>query len=104
MAARPPAGFRERLVAAIDAGLPLSEAATHFRVSIRTIYRWLARHRHRERLANPVRPAPQTGAGAGPRLARAGAGAARCHAAGACRAAGNGDGGPAEPLAPEPAG
>jgi len=50
MAARPSADFRERLVTAIDAGLSLSEAATHFRVSVRTIYRWLARHRRGESL------------------------------------------------------
>ena len=50
MARRPSADFRERLVTAIDAGLPPSEAATHFRVSIRTIYRWLARHRRGESL------------------------------------------------------
>jgi transposase len=55
MARHPSADFRERLVAAIDAGLPLSEAATHFRVSIRTIYRWLARHRHGESLADRFR-------------------------------------------------
>ena len=45
MARRPTADFRERLVAAIDAGLPRREAAQHFRVSRRTIDRWLARHR-----------------------------------------------------------
>lgn len=50
MARRPTADFRERLVTAIDAGLSPSEAATHFRVSIRTIYRWLARHRRGESL------------------------------------------------------
>ena len=50
MARRPSADFRERLVTAIDAGLPPSEAATHFRVSIRTISRWLARHRRGESL------------------------------------------------------
>ena len=36
---------------AIAAGLPPGEAATHFRVSIRTSYRWLARHRQGESLA-----------------------------------------------------
>ena len=50
MARRPSADFRERLVTAIDAGLPPSEAATHFRVSMRTIYRWRARHRRGESL------------------------------------------------------
>ncbi len=50
MARRPSADFRERLVTAIDAGLPPGEAATHFRVSLRTIYRWLARHRRGESL------------------------------------------------------
>jgi transposase len=43
------------LVTAIDAGLPPGEAATHFRVSIRTIYRWLARHRQGESLAERPR-------------------------------------------------
>ncbi len=55
MARRPSTDFRERLVAATDAGLPPSEAATHFRVSIRTIYRWLARHRRGESLAERPR-------------------------------------------------
>ena len=55
MARRPSADFRERLVTAIDAGLPPGEAATHFRVSIRTIYRWLARHRLGESLAERPR-------------------------------------------------
>ena len=55
MARRPSADFRERLVAAIDAGLPPGEAATHFRVSIRTIYRWLARHRRGEALTERPR-------------------------------------------------
>ena len=50
MARRPSADFRERLVAAIDAGLPPGEAATHFRVSVRTIYRWLAWQRRGESL------------------------------------------------------
>ena len=48
MARRPSADFRERLVTAIDAGLPPGEAAQRFRVSIRSIYRWLARHRRGE--------------------------------------------------------
>ena len=55
MARRPSADFRERLVTAIDAGLPPSEAATHFRVSLRTIYRWLARHRRGESLTERPR-------------------------------------------------
>jgi transposase len=50
MARRPSADFRERLVTAIDAGLPPGEAATHFRVSVRTLYRWLARQRRGESL------------------------------------------------------
>jgi transposase len=55
MARRPAADVRERLVAAIDAGLPLGEAATRFRVSVRTLSRWLARHRRGERLADKPR-------------------------------------------------
>lgn len=55
MARRPSADFRERLVAAIDAGLSPSEAAQRFRVSVRTIYRWLARHRRGEALADRPR-------------------------------------------------
>jgi transposase len=55
MARRPSADFRERLVAAIDAGMPPSEAARLFRVSIRTIYRWLARQRRGESLAERPR-------------------------------------------------
>jgi transposase len=55
MARRPSADFRERLVAAIDAGLPRSEAAQRFRVSIRSLERWLARHRRGEPLADRPR-------------------------------------------------
>jgi transposase len=55
MARRPSADFRERLVAAIDAGLSLREAAQRFRVSIRTIYRWLERARAGESLADKPR-------------------------------------------------
>ncbi len=55
MARRPSADFRERLVAALDAGLPLGEAATRFRVSVRTLYRWRARHRRGESLAERPR-------------------------------------------------
>ena len=43
------------MVAAIDAGLSVSEAAKRFRVSVRTIYRWLARHRRGEPLADKPR-------------------------------------------------
>ena len=42
-------------MAAIEAGLPPSEAAQRFRVSLRTIYRWLARHRRGESLAERPR-------------------------------------------------
>jgi transposase len=55
MVRRPSADFRERLVAAIDAGLPPGEAAHRFRVSRRTIARWLARHRRGESLADRPR-------------------------------------------------
>jgi transposase len=55
MARRPSTDFRERLVAAIDAGLAPGEAAQHFRVSLRTISRWLARHRRGESLAERPR-------------------------------------------------
>jgi transposase len=41
--------------AAIDAGLPRREAAQHFRVSLRTIDRWVARHRRGESLADKPR-------------------------------------------------
>ncbi len=50
MAARPSADFRERLVTALDAGLAPSEAARLFGVHVRTVYRWLARHRQGESL------------------------------------------------------
>ena len=55
MARRPSADFRERLAAAVDAGLPPGEAATRFRVSIRSVSRWLARHRRGESLADRPR-------------------------------------------------
>jgi transposase len=55
MARRPSADFRERLVAAIDAGLPPGEAARLFRVHVRTVYRWLARRRGGEGLAERPR-------------------------------------------------
>ena len=65
MARRPSADFRERLAAAVDAGLPPGEAAQRFRVSIRSVYRWLARHRQGESLADKPRPGrpPKLGAG-----------------------------------------
>jgi transposase len=55
MTARPSTDFRERLVAAVEAGLPLSEAVTYFPVSERTIYRWRRRHRRGESLAERPR-------------------------------------------------
>jgi transposase len=55
MAPRPSTDFRERLVAALEAGLPVSEAVTRFHVSERTLYRWLARHRRGESLAERPR-------------------------------------------------
>ena len=65
MSPRPSADFRERLVAAIDAGLARGEAAQLFGVSSRTIERWLARHRaglslaDRPRSGRPPRLAPE---------------------------------------------
>ena len=55
MARRPSADFRERLAAAVDAGLPPGEAAIRFRVSIRSVYRWLARYRRGEPMADQPR-------------------------------------------------
>jgi transposase len=55
MARRPSADVRERLAAAVDAGLPPGEAATRFRVSVRSVYRWLGRHRRGESLADKPR-------------------------------------------------
>ena len=55
MAPRPSADFRERLVAALDAGLVPSEAARLFGVDRRTVFRWRARHRHGESLAEKPR-------------------------------------------------
>jgi transposase len=52
-------------VAAIDAGLPRGEAAHLFGVSLRTIERWMARHRAGESLADRPR------SGRPPRLAAA---------------------------------
>ncbi|MDF3038765.1 MAG: Transposase protein [Thermomicrobiales bacterium] len=55
MARRPSADVRERLAAAVDAGLPPGEAAQRFRVSIRSVYRWLGRHRQGASLADKPR-------------------------------------------------
>jgi transposase len=55
MAPRPSADFRERLVTAIDAGLAPGEAARLFGVDRRTVFRWLARHRRGESLAEKPR-------------------------------------------------
>ena len=55
MARRPSADFRERLAAAVDAGLPPGEAALRFRVSVRSVYRWLGRHRQGASLADKPR-------------------------------------------------
>lgn len=62
---RSSATFRERLVAAIDAGFPRDEAVQHFGVSTRTIARWIARHRAGHSLA------PQPLVGRQPRLSSA---------------------------------
>jgi transposase-like protein len=48
MALRPSADFRERLVAAFDAGLARGEAAPLFGVDRGTVFRWLTRHRRGE--------------------------------------------------------
>jgi transposase len=55
MAPRPSADFRERLVAACDAGLAASEAARLFRVDLSTVYRWCQRARRGESLAEKPR-------------------------------------------------
>ena len=55
MAPRPSADFRERLVTAIDAGLAPGEAARLFGVDRRTVFRWRARHRRGESLAEKPR-------------------------------------------------
>jgi transposase len=55
MATRPSADFRERLVTAIDAGLAPGEVARLFGVDRRTVFRWLARHRRGESLAEKPR-------------------------------------------------
>ena len=51
------ADLRERLLGAIDAGLPLAEAARLFRVSPSTIRRW----RQRRRTTGSVAARPRTG-------------------------------------------
>jgi transposase len=55
MAPRPSADFRERLVTALDAGLSPGEAARLFGVDRRTVFRWRARHRRSESLAEKPR-------------------------------------------------
>lgn len=55
MARRPSPDFRERLAAAVDAGLPPGEAAQRFRVSVRSVYRWLDRRRRGESFADKPR-------------------------------------------------
>lgn len=55
MAPRPSADFRERLVAALDAGLAPGEAARLFGVNRRTVFRWRARQRRGESLAERPR-------------------------------------------------
>jgi len=50
------ADLRERLLGAIDAGLPLAEAARLFRVCPSTIRRWQSRHRSTGSVAAHPRP------------------------------------------------
>jgi len=50
------ADLRERLLGAIDAGLPLAEAARLFRVCPSTIRRWQHRQRRTGSVAAPPRP------------------------------------------------
>jgi transcriptional regulator with XRE-family HTH domain len=52
MLPRSSAAFRERLVAALDAGPSRRDAVQHFGVSPRSLARWLARHRAEQSLAN----------------------------------------------------
>ena len=54
---RYPADFRERLLRAIDAGLPRAEAAQRFGVHPRTIERW----QQRQRTTGSVAPRPNRG-------------------------------------------
>lgn len=55
MAPRPSADFRERLVAACDAGLAPGEAARLFSVDLSTVYRWRRRARRGESLVEKPR-------------------------------------------------
>ena len=50
------ADLRERLVGAIDAGLPQAEAARLFGVGLSTIKRWRQRHRQTGSVAASPRP------------------------------------------------
>lgn len=52
-----PADFRDRLLRALDAGLPRAEAARAFGVTERTIQRWQRRRRE----TGGVAPAPRPG-------------------------------------------
>lgn len=52
-----PLDIRERLLAAIDAGLPLADAVRFFQVSARTIRRW----RRRKRLTGSTAPTGRPG-------------------------------------------
>ena len=103
MAPRPSADFRERLVAALDAGLPPSEAATRFHVSERTLYRWLARPSPRRVAgrAAPLRAATEAPAGALCGVARAGEHPARRDLARTRGPAGSRHRDPPQPLPPE---
>ena len=55
MGTRNPADLRERAVAAVDAGVPRPEVVRSFRISPRTLERWLARARRGEGLADRPR-------------------------------------------------
>jgi transposase len=55
MASRPSADFRERLVAACDAGRTSGEAARLFGVDVSTVYRWRRRAHRGESLAEKPR-------------------------------------------------
>ena len=63
------ADLRERLLGAIDAGLPLAEAARLFRICPSTIRRW--RHRQRRTGSAAALPRPGRGARIGPAHAAA---------------------------------
>lgn len=56
MAARTPADLRERAVAAVGSGMARPEVARAYRVSPRSLERWLARARRGESLADRPRP------------------------------------------------